>query len=70
MFINHGIHIMTGIREIKVEKPSVIITVEEYEALKETIEVLSDKKLVQSIVKALSEQKGKRKPHKEVFSTK
>jgi len=63
-------HTMTGVREIKVEKPSVIITVEEYEALKETIEVLSDKKLIQSIAKALAEPKEKRKSHKEVFSLK
>lgn len=58
------------IKTIKVKKPSVIIGAEKYEELKETIEVLSDNKLVRSISKALSEPKEKRKSHKEVFSRK
>lgn len=58
------------IKTIKVKKPSVIIVAEKYEELKETIEVLSDNKLVRSISKALSESKEKRKSHKEVFNQK
>ncbi|MBI1939826.1 MAG: hypothetical protein HYS25_17085 [Ignavibacteriales bacterium] len=58
------------IKTIKVKKPSVIISEDKYEELKETIEILSDNKLVRSISKALAEPKEKRKSHKEVFSQK
>lgn len=58
------------IKTIKVRKPSIIIDADKYESLKETLEILSDSELVHSISKALSEPKGKRKLHKEVFSKK
>lgn len=59
-----------GIKTIKVKKPSVIISADKYEELKETIEILSDNALVRSISKALSEPKEKRINHKEVFNQK
>lgn len=57
------------IKTIKIKNPSVIISADKYENLKETVEVLSDTELVKSISKALNEPKANRKFHKEVFGT-
>ncbi len=57
------------IKTIKVKNPSVIISADKYEDLKETLEILSDTELVKSISKALTEQRANRKSHKEVFGT-
>lgn len=45
------------IKTIEIQKPSVIISKDEYEGLKETLEILSDNDLVKNISKALSEKK-------------
>ncbi|MHB8905932.1 MAG: hypothetical protein ACYC4T_12545 [Melioribacteraceae bacterium] len=58
------------IKTTKIKNPSVIISADKYEGLKETLEILSDSELVRSISKALSEPKESRKPHKEVFNKK
>lgn len=58
------------IKTIKIKNPSVIISADKYENLKETVEVLSDTELVKSISKALAEPKTSRKSHKEVFAKK
>jgi len=58
------------IKATKIKNPSVIISADKYESLKETLEILSDSELVRSISKALSEPKGSRKLHKEVFNKK
>lgn len=58
------------IKTIKVKNPSVIISAEKYEDLKETLEILSDTELVKSISKALAEPRVNRKSHKEVFDKK
>lgn len=38
-----------------IKKPSVIVPLEEYEGLQETLEILSDNDLVKSIFKSLKE---------------
>ncbi len=38
-----------------IKKPSVIVPLEEYEGLQETLEILSDNDLVKSILKSLKE---------------
>jgi hypothetical protein len=58
------------IKTIKVKNPSVIISADKYEDLKETLEILSDTELVKSISKALAEPKSNRKSHKEIFDKK
>jgi len=55
MLKSNGTNSKIGIKEIKDEKPSGIITNEGYEALKETIEALSDNNLIQSIAKTLAD---------------
>ena len=45
---------------IKSDKPMVLIPVEEYDSLRETIEILSDKKLMRAIEKGRKEfEEGK-----------
>ena len=58
------------IKTIKVKNPSVIISAEKYEDLKETLKILSDTELVKSISKALAEPRANRKSHKELFDKK
>ena len=58
------------IKTIRVKNPSVIISADKYEDLKETLEILSDTELVKSISKALEEPKTNRKSHKELFDKK
>lgn len=58
------------IKTIKIKNPSVIISADKYEGLKETLEILSDTELVKSISKALIEPRANRKTHKEVFGKK
>ncbi len=55
------------IKTIKVKNPSVIISADKYEDLKETLEILSATELVKSISKALAEPRVNRKSHKELF---
>lgn len=52
-----------------IKKPSVIVPVEEYEGLQETLEILSDNDLIKSIFKSLNE-KGDRIPHEKLVKTK
>jgi len=54
------------IKTIKVKSPSVIISADKYEDLKETLEILSDTELVKSISKALAEPRVNRKTHKQL----
>ena len=58
------------IKTTKIKNPSVIISADKYEGLKETLEILSDTELVKSISKALNESKTNRKTHKVVFDKK
>jgi len=52
---------------IKSDKPMVLISLEEYEAMKETIEVLSDPKLMRDIRQARKEfREGKTVPWEQV----
>ena len=46
-----------NIKTIEISEPSVIISKEEYESLKETLEILSDNDLLKEISEALSEKK-------------
>ncbi|NWF49804.1 MAG: hypothetical protein HXY49_04610 [Ignavibacteriaceae bacterium] len=39
-----------------IKKPSVIVPLEEYEGLQETLDILSDNDLVKSIFKSLNEE--------------
>ena len=55
------------IKMIEIRKPSVIISKEEYEGLKETLEILSDNVLVKDISKALNEKKEDRIDHEKLF---
>lgn len=46
----------------------VLLSVEEYESLIETLEILSDRELMTSIRRGLKDEKaGRLHPHKEVF---
>jgi PHD/YefM family antitoxin component YafN of YafNO toxin-antitoxin module len=56
-----------NIKAIEIEHPSVIISNEEFEGLKETLEILSDNDFVKEISEALSEEKDKRINHKDLF---
>lgn len=50
------------------EPEGVIMSYDEYESLKETLDILSDKKLMRKIKKGLKEEeKGKFLTHSEVF---
>lgn len=49
------------------EPEGVIMSYDEYESLKETLDILSDKKLMRKIKKGLKEEKGKLLTHSEVF---
>lgn len=55
------------IKTIEIQKPSVIISKDEYEGLKETLEILSDNSLLKDISDALSEKKEDRINHKDLF---
>jgi PHD/YefM family antitoxin component YafN of YafNO toxin-antitoxin module len=55
------------IKMIEIRKPSVIISKEEYEGLKETLEILSDSVLVKGISKALNEKKEDWIDHEKLF---
>ncbi len=49
----------------------VLLSVEEYESLIETLEILSDRELMTSIRRGLKDEKaGRLHPHKEVFPDK
>lgn len=54
---------VNDIKTIEIQKPSVIISKEEYECLKETLEILSDNNLLKDISDALSEKKEDRISH-------
>jgi len=58
------------IKTIEIQKPSVIISKEEYEGLQETLEILSDNELVKDISEALSENKETRVNHEDLFGDK
>jgi len=58
------------IKTIEIQKPSVIISKEEYEGLQETLEILSDNELVKEIFEALSENKETRVNHEDLFGDK
>ena len=58
---------MKNIKAIEIQEPSVIISKEEYEGLKETLEILSDNDLVKEISEALAEKKEDRIDHKDIF---
>lgn len=58
---------MPEVQTIKIDKPSVILPLEQYEGLKETLEILSDTELAKSISRALSESKESCKTHEEIF---
>ncbi len=58
------------IKTIEIQSPSVIISKEEYEGLRETLEILSDNNLVKDISEALSEKKEDRVDHKNLFGKK
>jgi|GEM_PF-2276553 len=58
---------MKNVKAIEIQEPSVIISKEEYEGLKETLEILSDNNLVKEISEALSEKKEDRVNHKDIF---
>jgi len=46
----------------------VLMSIEEYESLIETLEILSDRELMKSIERGLKDEKaGRLHPHKEVF---
>lgn len=60
---------MKNVKAIEIHNPSVIISKEEYEGLKETLEILSDNDLVKEISEALSERKEDRIDHKDVFGS-
>ena len=55
------------VKAIEISEPSVVISKEEYEGLKETLEILSDNGLVKEISKALLEKKEDRIKHKDLF---
>lgn len=57
-----------NIKTIEIDKPSVILLKDEYESLKETIEILSDNDLVKDISEALNEKKEDRLNHKDLFN--
>jgi len=49
----------------------VLLSIEEYESLIETLEILSDRELMTSIRRGLKDEKaGRLHPHKEVFPAK
>jgi prevent-host-death family protein len=49
----------------------VLLSIDEYESLIETLEILSDRDLLASIVRGLEDEKaGRLHPHKEVFREK
>lgn len=52
-----------------IKKPSVIVPLEEYEGLQETLEILSDNDLVKSIFKSLKEN-GERISHEKLTKSK
>ncbi len=56
-----------NIKAIKIDEPSVVIPLKEYEGLKETLEILSDTELVKEISEALLEKKEDRLNHKDLF---
>ena len=58
-----------GTKTIRIKNPSVLMSVEEYENIQETIEILSDSKLVRAISSALNEPEAKRKSHQDVFTS-
>ena len=55
------------VKAIEISEPSVVISKEEYEGLKETLEILSDNGLVKEISKALLEKKEDRIKHKDLI---
>jgi PHD/YefM family antitoxin component YafN of YafNO toxin-antitoxin module len=55
-------------KQVKMKKPAVLLSADEYENMQETLEVLSDSELLHSISKALKEPSSKRKSHSEVFN--
>ena len=55
------------VKAIEISEPSVVISKEEYEGLKETLEILSDNGLVKEISEALIEKKEDRVKHKDLF---
>lgn len=59
-----------NVKTIEILEPSVIISKQEYEGLKETLEILSDSNLVKEISEALSERKENRINHKDLFGEK
>jgi PHD/YefM family antitoxin component YafN of YafNO toxin-antitoxin module len=58
---------MENRKPIEIKEPSVIISKEEYEGLKETLSILSDNDLVKEITTALAEKKEDRIDHKNLF---
>jgi PHD/YefM family antitoxin component YafN of YafNO toxin-antitoxin module len=56
-----------NIKTIEINEPSVVISLKEYEGLKETLEILSDNDLVKEISEALLEKKEDRVNHKDLF---
>lgn len=56
-----------NIKTIEISEPSVVISKEEYESLKETLEILSDNDLLKEISEALSEKKEDRVEHEKLF---
>jgi PHD/YefM family antitoxin component YafN of YafNO toxin-antitoxin module len=52
-----------------IKKPSVIVSLDEYEGWQETMEILSDNDLVKSIFKSLNE-KEVRIPHEKLVKSK
>jgi PHD/YefM family antitoxin component YafN of YafNO toxin-antitoxin module len=56
---------MENRKPIEIKEPSVIISKEEYEGLKETLSILSDNDLVKEIT--LAEKKEHRIDHKNLF---
>jgi phage pi2 protein 07 len=59
-----------NVKTIEILEPSVIISKQEYEGLKETLEILSDSNLVKEISEAFSEKKENRINHKDLFGEK
>lgn len=62
---------LSGEKHIEVDGPVTIIPREQYESLVETLEILSDRKLIKDLEAALKDIRGKRLyTHEQVFGRK
>jgi len=57
-------------KSVLIEKPSVVVPLDEYESMKETMEILADTELVKSISNSLREKKSDRISHDKVIRSK